>query len=47
MKKGDHGFAPYIMTIHSICFLYEYGGSKNMSISEYLAAPAWPHAQVV
>ena len=47
MQKGDHGFAPYLMTIHSICFLYEYGGSYNMSISEYLAAPAWPPAEVV
>ena len=44
MNKSDHGFAPYLMTIDSICFLYQYGGSYNLSISEYLAAPAWPGA---
>lgn len=47
MKKGDHDFAPYVMTMHSICFLYEYGGSYNMSISDFLAAPAWPPSEVV
>lgn len=47
IKKGDHGFAPYVMTMSSIAFLYEYGGTMNMSVGEFLAAPAWPTADVI
>lgn len=41
MKNAGHGFAPYKMTMDTVLILWHNGGSNNVSISEYLAAPAW------
>jgi hypothetical protein len=41
MDSSGHLFAPYVLDLKSIFFIDWYGGAKNISTAEFLAAAPW------